>query len=59
MTHTWKLYVDGSFNVDRNEAMIVLVSHKEQVFEYEVCFDFPCMNNVLEYEVFLAVLQRL
>jgi len=59
MTHTWKLYVDDSFNVDGNEARIVLVSPKEQVFEYEVCFDFPYMNNVSEYEVFLAFLQRL
>lgn len=59
MTSTWKLYVNGFFNIDGNEARIILISLEEQKFEYEVCFDISAMNNISEYEVFLLVLQKL
>jgi hypothetical protein len=48
MILTWKLYVDGSSNVDENWARIVLVNLEEQVFKYRVHW---VPNN--EYQVFV------
>jgi ribonuclease HI len=54
MIPTWKIYVNGSFNINESEAGIVFISPKEQVIEYRVCFEFLTMNNISEYEAFLT-----
>jgi ribonuclease HI len=50
----WKLYVDESSNINISGVMIVLISLKEHVFEYEVHFEFPTMNNVFDYKGFIT-----
>jgi hypothetical protein len=32
----------------------VLISLEEHVFEYEVHFEFPAMNNVFDYKAFIT-----
>jgi hypothetical protein len=44
--------MDGSSNTKAMKWGIMLTSLEGQDYTYEVCFGFPAVNNVLEYEVF-------
>jgi len=50
----WKLYIDGASNINDSGAGIILISPKEQVLEYDFCFEFLVTNNIAEYKVLQA-----
>lgn len=46
----WKLFMDGSSNVNGYGARIVLISLEEHTIKYELCFKFYLPNNIVEYK---------
>ncbi|PKI73232.1 hypothetical protein CRG98_006367, partial [Punica granatum] len=53
----WKMYFDGAVNSTGSGIGAVLISPKGHYFPVAAKIDFPCTNNVAEYEVCILGLQ--
>ncbi|XP_025625375.1 uncharacterized protein [Arachis hypogaea] len=51
---SWKLHVDGSSNVTSGGAGVIRESQNGVTIEQSVCYEFPVLNNQVEYEALLA-----
>ncbi|PKI78863.1 hypothetical protein CRG98_000724, partial [Punica granatum] len=49
-TPGWKMYFDGVVNSTRSGIGAVLISPKGRHFPVAAKIDFPCTNNIAEYE---------
>ncbi|KAI5336031.1 hypothetical protein L3X38_026165 [Prunus dulcis] len=49
----WTLYFDGSSTTNGGGAGIVLINPERQAMAFSFKLDFPCTNNVAEYEAFV------
>ena len=56
-SNVWNLRIDGSSNVNRNGAAIVLESLTEEKVRYALKLQFPSTNNGAEYEALIAGLR--
>lgn len=50
LTNTWKIYLDGSSNFEGSRARIVIAIPKKIILEHPLHFEFPVINNDVEYE---------
>ena len=53
---TWTLHFDGSFTTSEGGAGIVLSKSTGETVSMSFKIDFPCTNNVVEYEAYLTSL---
>jgi hypothetical protein len=54
--HLWKLFLDGSACREGQGVEIILISHREVVFETLAHLEYFCTNNQVEYEaIFLGL----
>ncbi|PKI49448.1 hypothetical protein CRG98_030180 [Punica granatum] len=53
----WKMYFDGSVNSTGSGIGVVLISHDGRYYPDTAKIDFPCTNNVAEYEACILGLQ--
>ncbi|PKI43336.1 hypothetical protein CRG98_036268 [Punica granatum] len=56
-TPGWKMYFDGAVNSTESGISAVLISHEGRYFPIAAKIDFPCTNNIAEYEACILGLQ--
>jgi hypothetical protein len=52
----WKMYFDGSLNIDGAEAGVYFISPSRDKLSYVLRIHFKASNNAVEYEVVLHIL---
>jgi hypothetical protein len=51
------MYFDGSYTLKGEGASIVLIPPKGDILKYDIQFEFPVTNNIVEYEGLVTGLQ--
>lgn len=53
----WTMHIDGSSNLTRSVAMLILANHKRNAMEYTLYLKFPIINNEAKYEALVIGLK--
>jgi hypothetical protein len=51
------MYFDGSYTLKGEGASIMLIPPKGDILKYDIQFEFPVTNNIVEYEGLVTGLQ--
>ena len=53
----WKMYFDGTANRNRNGIRVLIISPDQTHYPLSFWLDFPCTNNMAEYEAYIVGLE--